>query len=205
MRKVSALAPPVAPRWRRQHTFAATPADHYPRTAGAATTLARYISTEQYLWGLHRVLDGIATNTDRGTGGFGVGTTGRRPRRARSGRARTLIALLHSASSCYITTLYRSRPASRSGSCVILPRGQLATEPSGCDDEGGRYLREGAFNEVGYLHLHRTDVVAVVVEERHGDSACAGVKLEMDVANPWRRTCTSKCRSSSIDVTVWGV
>jgi TetR/AcrR family transcriptional regulator, tetracycline repressor protein len=47
----------------RQRAFAATPADRYPRTAGAAATLAGYISTEQYLWGLHRVLDGIATNT----------------------------------------------------------------------------------------------------------------------------------------------
>ncbi len=47
----------------RQRAFAATPADRYPRTAGAAATLADYISTEQYLWGLHRVLDGIATNT----------------------------------------------------------------------------------------------------------------------------------------------
>jgi hypothetical protein len=59
--------PPEAERIAtRQHTFAATPADRYPRTAGAATTLARYISTEQYLWGLHRVLDGIATTTTAG-------------------------------------------------------------------------------------------------------------------------------------------
>jgi TetR/AcrR family transcriptional regulator, tetracycline repressor protein len=44
----------------RQHAFAATPADHYPRAAAAAGTLAGYISTEQYLWGLHRLLDGIS-------------------------------------------------------------------------------------------------------------------------------------------------
>ena len=50
----------------RQRAFAATPADRYPRTAGAATTLAGYISTEQYLWGLHRVLDGIATKSPGG-------------------------------------------------------------------------------------------------------------------------------------------
>jgi TetR/AcrR family tetracycline transcriptional repressor len=31
----------------------------FPRTAAAAAALARYISTEQYLWGLRRVLDGI--------------------------------------------------------------------------------------------------------------------------------------------------
>jgi hypothetical protein len=41
----------------RQRAFAATPTDRYPRTAGAAATPAGYISTEQYLWGLHRVLD----------------------------------------------------------------------------------------------------------------------------------------------------
>jgi len=39
--------------------FAAVPADRYPRTAAAATTMSRYISTEQFTWGLHRVLDGL--------------------------------------------------------------------------------------------------------------------------------------------------
>jgi AcrR family transcriptional regulator len=51
----------------RHLAYAATPADHYPRTAAAAVTLAGYISTEQYLWGLHRVLDGI--KVDAGNGG----------------------------------------------------------------------------------------------------------------------------------------
>jgi TetR/AcrR family transcriptional regulator, tetracycline repressor protein len=37
--------------------YSAVPAEAFPRTAAA--TLARYISTEQYLWGLRRVLDGI--------------------------------------------------------------------------------------------------------------------------------------------------
>ena len=41
----------------------ATPAEHYPRAAAAAATIAGYISTEQYLWGLHRILDGITTST----------------------------------------------------------------------------------------------------------------------------------------------
>jgi TetR/AcrR family transcriptional regulator, tetracycline repressor protein len=40
--------------------FSATPADQFPLSAAAATTMADFISTEQYLWGLHRVLDGIA-------------------------------------------------------------------------------------------------------------------------------------------------
>jgi len=49
----------------RRRALAATPAEHYPRAAAAAATLAGYISTQQYLWGLRRVLDGItATTTD---------------------------------------------------------------------------------------------------------------------------------------------
>jgi TetR/AcrR family tetracycline transcriptional repressor len=44
----------------RGRTFAGTPAEPYPRAAAAAATRAAYISTEQYLWGLHRLLDGIA-------------------------------------------------------------------------------------------------------------------------------------------------
>jgi hypothetical protein len=52
--------PPEPERIATRHgTFAATPAHHYPRAAAAAATLAGYISTEQYLWGLCRVLDGI--------------------------------------------------------------------------------------------------------------------------------------------------
>lgn len=43
----------------RLQTLAETPTDRYPRTAAAADTIADRISTEQYLWGLHRVLDGI--------------------------------------------------------------------------------------------------------------------------------------------------
>lgn len=45
----------------RQVAFAATPPDAFPRSAAAATTMAGYISTEQYLWGLHRILDGLVT------------------------------------------------------------------------------------------------------------------------------------------------
>ncbi|GAA3166979.1 TetR/AcrR family transcriptional regulator [Blastococcus jejuensis] len=45
----------------RQAAFAATPPDAYPRSSAAATTMAGYISTEQYLWGLHRILDGLVT------------------------------------------------------------------------------------------------------------------------------------------------
>ena len=40
--------------------FAAVPSDRYPRTAATATTMARHITTEQFIWGLNRVLDGIS-------------------------------------------------------------------------------------------------------------------------------------------------
>lgn len=56
--------PPEAERIAaRRRAFAVTPADHYPRAAAAAATMAAYISTEHYLWGLHRLLDGIITST----------------------------------------------------------------------------------------------------------------------------------------------
>lgn len=52
--------PPEAERVAtRQVAFSATPAELFPHSAAAATVMASYISTEQYLWGLHRVLDGI--------------------------------------------------------------------------------------------------------------------------------------------------
>jgi TetR/AcrR family tetracycline transcriptional repressor len=50
----------------RRRAFAATPADRYPRAAAAAATLAGYISTEQFVWGLHRVLDGITSTSRQG-------------------------------------------------------------------------------------------------------------------------------------------
>jgi AcrR family transcriptional regulator len=47
----------------RERAFASTPADHFPRSAAAAATMAGYISTAQYLWGLRRLLDGITAQT----------------------------------------------------------------------------------------------------------------------------------------------
>jgi AcrR family transcriptional regulator len=44
---------------RRRAGFDQIPADAFPRSAAAAPTMSRYITTEQYLWGLHRLLDGI--------------------------------------------------------------------------------------------------------------------------------------------------
>ena len=43
----------------RECTFAATPAELYPHSAAAAATMAGYVSTEQYLWGLRRILEGL--------------------------------------------------------------------------------------------------------------------------------------------------
>ena len=52
--------PPEAERIVGRHRALSTAlADHYPLSAAAAETVAGYISTEQYLWGLHRLLDGI--------------------------------------------------------------------------------------------------------------------------------------------------
>ncbi|WP_163163418.1 TetR/AcrR family transcriptional regulator [Arthrobacter sp. Alg241-R88] len=43
----------------RLEEFSAIPAGAYPLSAGAADVMAGYVSTEQYAWGLHKVLDGI--------------------------------------------------------------------------------------------------------------------------------------------------
>jgi TetR/AcrR family tetracycline transcriptional repressor len=43
----------------REAAFAATPADLFPLGAAATATRAGYVSTEQYLWRLHRILDGL--------------------------------------------------------------------------------------------------------------------------------------------------
>jgi TetR/AcrR family tetracycline transcriptional repressor len=61
----------------RERALSATPADLFPRSAAAASTMAGYISTDQYLWGLHRVLDGItaraaATLDDDGDSAAGL-------------------------------------------------------------------------------------------------------------------------------------
>jgi AcrR family transcriptional regulator len=49
----------------RGRTSSATPIDSFPRSAAARATMAGYISTEQYVWGLRRVLDGITTSVGR--------------------------------------------------------------------------------------------------------------------------------------------
>jgi TetR/AcrR family tetracycline transcriptional repressor len=60
------LAGPLPPESERvagrRATFAEAPADRFPLTAAAATTMAAHISTEQYVWGLRRILDGLSTS-----------------------------------------------------------------------------------------------------------------------------------------------
>jgi TetR/AcrR family tetracycline transcriptional repressor len=59
----------------RARAFSATPADDFPRRAAAAATVAGFISTEQYLWGLRRILDGITprvANAAASAGGVGL-------------------------------------------------------------------------------------------------------------------------------------
>jgi AcrR family transcriptional regulator len=56
--------PPEADRVKdRVVAFSATPPERFPLSAVAGATMAAYVSTEQYLWGLRRVLDGIIAST----------------------------------------------------------------------------------------------------------------------------------------------
>nr|BFE78826.1 hypothetical protein GCM10020093_014270 [Planobispora longispora] len=63
----AAELPPASPaRRRRPHRRQARPSRRhpgrpFPRTAATADVVAGYNSTEQYLWGLTRLLDGILT------------------------------------------------------------------------------------------------------------------------------------------------
>jgi TetR/AcrR family tetracycline transcriptional repressor len=66
------LAPEAERVATRQVVFWATPTESFPLSAAAATTRAGYVSTEQYLWRLHRILDGLtawvtSTTSDEGT------------------------------------------------------------------------------------------------------------------------------------------
>lgn len=57
------LAPETERVADRHRAIATTPADRYPLSAAAAATMAGYISTKQYLWGLHRLLDGVTATS----------------------------------------------------------------------------------------------------------------------------------------------
>jgi TetR/AcrR family tetracycline transcriptional repressor len=56
------LAPESERVAARQAGFSATPPDQFPLSAAAARTMAGYISTEQYIWGLRRILDGLTAS-----------------------------------------------------------------------------------------------------------------------------------------------
>jgi len=47
----------------RRAMFAAVPAEAFPRTAAAADVMATYVGTEQYLWGLRRLLGAAPPTT----------------------------------------------------------------------------------------------------------------------------------------------
>ena len=56
-------SPATAERIAARHpALADAPRGQFPRVVAAAATMASNISTEQYLWGLHRLLDGIITS-----------------------------------------------------------------------------------------------------------------------------------------------
>ncbi|MCU1568193.1 MAG: TetR family transcriptional regulator [Pseudarthrobacter sp.] len=61
----------------RQAGFSAIPADTHPLSAAAAGVMAGYISTDQYLWGLRKVLDGISLTSGVDGAGVGIPTTRR--------------------------------------------------------------------------------------------------------------------------------
>jgi TetR/AcrR family transcriptional regulator, tetracycline repressor protein len=52
--------PPEAERVATRRARLTAETGRFPRTVAAADTVAGEISTDQYLWGLHRLLDGIA-------------------------------------------------------------------------------------------------------------------------------------------------
>jgi TetR/AcrR family tetracycline transcriptional repressor len=63
--KQSGPPPPEPERTAtRIRAISATPADRFPRSAAAMATMAGYVSTDQYLWGLRRLLDGIAAQRE---------------------------------------------------------------------------------------------------------------------------------------------
>lgn len=55
--------PPEAERIAARYAgFSEIPEEHFPLSAAAADAMARYVSTEQYVWGLRAVLDGLAAS-----------------------------------------------------------------------------------------------------------------------------------------------
>src|SRR5688572_5968979 len=69
--------PPEAERTdSRFRAFAAAEPDRFPRSAAAADVMAGYVSTQQYIWGLHRMLDGITASAVSAPSSTAEDTTG---------------------------------------------------------------------------------------------------------------------------------
>ncbi|MBW6438422.1 TetR/AcrR family transcriptional regulator [Actinoplanes hulinensis] len=60
--RAGALAPEEDRIAARRAAMSQVPAAMFPRTAAAVDVTATWIGTDQYLWGLHRVLDGLPTH-----------------------------------------------------------------------------------------------------------------------------------------------
>jgi AcrR family transcriptional regulator len=69
--------PPEGERTDKRHREAAAAApDRFPRSAAAADVMAGYVSTQQYTWGLHRLLDGITAGANGNPSSTAGDTTG---------------------------------------------------------------------------------------------------------------------------------
>ena len=56
----------------RRKGFEAVPAQLFPRTAASVDVMAAYISTDQFEWGLDRLLDGLTASRARTTAASGM-------------------------------------------------------------------------------------------------------------------------------------
>jgi TetR/AcrR family tetracycline transcriptional repressor len=48
----------------RTRVFEQTPAEHFPRTAAASSVMAAYVSTDQFRWGVRRLIAGLTATAD---------------------------------------------------------------------------------------------------------------------------------------------
>ncbi|MEU4426038.1 TetR/AcrR family transcriptional regulator [Actinoplanes sp. NPDC024001] len=62
--QAGALAPEADRIAARRAAMTRVPPEAYPRTAAAAEVMSTWVGTEQYLWGLRRVLDGLTPGPD---------------------------------------------------------------------------------------------------------------------------------------------
>ncbi|MEV6301697.1 TetR/AcrR family transcriptional regulator C-terminal domain-containing protein [Actinoplanes sp. NPDC051861] len=60
--QAGALEPEASRIAARRAAMTQVPSSMFPRTAAAVDVMAQWVGTEQYVWGLHRVLDGLAAS-----------------------------------------------------------------------------------------------------------------------------------------------